>query len=56
MIALFPELAAMDLIKGWGRWASDCYQRYTRLKLPQKKNIFGHIAGALKTVLQPTQI
>jgi hypothetical protein len=54
-IALFPELAAMDLIKGWGRWASDCYQRYTRLKLPQKLNIFKHISGALNTVLQPKQ-
>jgi hypothetical protein len=49
-LALFPELHTDDLIKGWGRWASDCYTRYTRLKLPQKQNIFQKISGALKTV------
>jgi hypothetical protein len=50
-ISLFPELATSDLIKGWGRWASDCYSRYTRLKLPQKHNIFQQISGALQTLL-----
>jgi len=50
-ISLFPELATSDLIKGWGRWASDCYTRYTRLKLPQKHNIFQQISGALRTLL-----
>jgi hypothetical protein len=50
-ISLFPELATSDLIKGWGRWASDCYSRYTRLKLPQKHNIFQQISGALRTLL-----
>jgi len=53
-IAMFPELAAMDLIKGWGRWSSDCFQRYTRLKLPQKMNIFQHISNALHAVM-PTR-
>ena len=49
-LSLFPDLATQDLIKGWGRWASDCYQRYTRLKLPQKMNIFSKISGALRSV------
>ncbi len=49
-LSLFPELATEDLIKGWGRWASDCYMRYTRLKLPQKQNIFQKISGALLSV------
>ena len=49
-ISLFPELATSDLIKGWGRWASDCYLRYTRLKLPQKTNIFSQISTALRSV------
>jgi len=43
----FPELASSDNIKGWGRWTSDCYQRYTRLKIEQKKKIFEKITWAL---------
>jgi len=43
----FPELASSDDIKGWGRWTSDCYQRYTRLKIEQKKKIFEKITWAL---------
>jgi hypothetical protein len=49
-LSLFPDHATSDLIKGWGRWASDCYLRYTRLELPQKQNIFSKISGALKQV------
>jgi hypothetical protein len=49
-ISLFPELRTSDLIKGWGRWNSDCYTRYTRLKLPQKQNIFSQISKALHSV------
>jgi hypothetical protein len=49
-LSLFPDLASSDLIKGWGRWASDCYQRYTRLKLTQKTNIFEKISSALRSV------
>jgi len=46
-LSLFPELATADLVKGWGRWKSDCYMRYTRLKLPQRLNIFEKISAAL---------
>jgi hypothetical protein len=52
-LSLFPELATSDLIKGWGRWQSDCYTRYTRLQLPQREKIFGHISGALQSVFPP---
>jgi hypothetical protein len=50
-LSLFPHLATDDMIKGWGRWQSDCYQRYTRLKLPQKKEIFDSISVALQSSL-----
>ena len=50
-LSLFPELASSDMIKGWGRWSSDCFEKYTRLKLSQKKKIFGSITEALKSSL-----
>jgi hypothetical protein len=53
-LSLFPHLATDDMIKGWGRWQSDCYQKYTRLKLPQKKEIFASIAAALHSTLNNT--
>jgi len=46
-LSLHPELANSDDIKGWGRWNSDCYARYTRLRHDQKRAIFGKIAAAL---------
>jgi hypothetical protein len=49
-ISLFPNLSSNDSIKGWGRWASDCFTRYTRLKLPQKAAIFTEISTALQSV------
>jgi hypothetical protein len=52
-LSLFPDLASSDMIKGWGRWESDCYTRYTRLQLPQRERIFGYIADALTTVQPP---
>jgi len=54
-LSLFPELATSDMIKGWGRWQSDCYLRYTRLTLPQREKIFGHIAAALTSIQPPPQ-
>lgn len=55
LLSTFPDLATSDLIKGWGRWASDCYTRYTRLQLPQRERIFSKIASALRTVQSPTR-
>jgi hypothetical protein len=49
-VSLFPHLAQSDIIKGWGRWKSDCYSLYTRLKLPQKQSIFNQISTALHSV------
>ena len=46
-LSMFPELASSDDIKGWGRWKSDCYTRYTRLQLTQRASIFSQIATAL---------
>jgi hypothetical protein len=50
-LSAFPDLANSEDIKGWGRWQSDCYERYTRMKLPQRMRIFSKIS----TVLQATQ-
>ena len=41
-------LAANDQhIKQWGRWSSDSYLLYTRLKLKQKKMLFEKIVNVL---------
>ena len=46
-LAKFPRLANSEDIKGWGRWDSACYMRYTRLKLDRKRAIFSKISSAL---------
>jgi len=46
-LSLHPDLANSEDIKGWGRWNSDCYTRYTRLRHDQKRAIFDKIATAL---------
>lgn len=52
-LALFPDLAKTDDIKGWGRWHSDCFNRYTRLRHDQKKAIFDKISAAILIASQP---
>ena len=42
-LSRFPDLMSSDDVKGWGRWNSECYQRYTRLKVEQKMAIFQKI-------------
>jgi hypothetical protein len=42
-----PTLASSDDVKGWGRWSSEAYQRYTRLKTDQKRSIFNKIMSVL---------
>jgi len=49
-LSTFPELADSEDIKGWGRWNSECYKRYTRLRLDQKEKIFSKIATALRSM------
>ena len=46
-LSRFPDLMSSDDVKGWGRWSSEAYQRYTRLKIDQKREIFMKISSAL---------
>jgi len=46
-LSRYPEMMSSDDIKGWGRWKSDAYDRYTRLKMDQKKAIFQKITSIL---------
>lgn len=46
-LARFPDLASAEDIKGWGRWDSNCYATYTRLKADKKRAIFCKIASAI---------
>jgi hypothetical protein len=50
----FPHLASSEDIKGWGRWDSQCYTKYARLNLEQKKAIFQKISTALTSPPPPT--
>jgi hypothetical protein len=47
---MYPDLITSDMVKGWGRWQSDCYQLYTRLSLIEKGKIFEKISLALRSV------
>ena len=48
-LSRFPDLLSSDDVKGWGRWSSEAYQRYTRLKVDQKRDIFMKIVTALQS-------
>jgi hypothetical protein len=47
-LAAQPEVASSEDIRIWGRWNSNCYALYTRLKLSQKRAIFNKILAVLK--------
>lgn len=47
MLAKHPELVADKHILGWGRWESNAYQSYTRLRTDQKMKIFEKIVYVL---------
>lgn len=47
ILACHPEEANSSDIMGWGRWKSDAYQCYTRLKLDQKRGAFQKISNLL---------
>jgi hypothetical protein len=47
-IAENSELASKQDIMHWGRWSSDTYYRYTRLKKNQKLSIYKKIISVLK--------
>jgi hypothetical protein len=47
-LASCPDIVADDQVKSWGRWNSDSYKCYTRLKSQQKKFLFDKIIVALE--------
>jgi hypothetical protein len=47
-LASQPEIASSEDIRIWGRWNSNSYALYTRLKLNQKREIFNKIISVLK--------
>jgi hypothetical protein len=49
-LKMYPDLFTSDMVKGWGRWQSDCYQLYARLSLFEKGKIFEKISLALRSV------
>ena len=49
-LSFFPDLVSSDDVKGWGRWSSDCYEKYSRLKHHQKQSIFEKIATAIRSL------
>ena len=49
VLARFPHLASSEDIKGWGRWESACYLKYSRLDLDKKKAIFDKIKKAFNS-------
>ena len=47
VLAKHPDVANSSDIIGWGRWKSQAYLSYTRLKLRQKKDAFSKITNLL---------
>ena len=46
-----PELLSNQDVQGWGRWNSEAFQRYEKLGLYEKKNIFNKISEVLQSNL-----
>jgi hypothetical protein len=44
-LATLPQPPSEFKIKLWGRWTSEAYQQYLRLKTDQRRNIFLHLAS-----------
>jgi len=47
VLARYPEICSRYQIMGWGRWKSDAYLLYTRLKIDQKRCTFVTITQLL---------
>lgn len=47
VLAKFPSETNNGYIKEWGRWTSDAYMSYTKLKKEQKKSLFSVISRVL---------
>ena len=46
-LARFPGLVEDEDIKGWGRWDSPCFSRYTRLEIDRKRHIYKKITSVI---------
>ena len=47
LLAKYPELVKDSHVMGWGRWCSDAYLSYTKLKTDQKRCIYEKIITLL---------
>jgi hypothetical protein len=47
-LASRPDMASSEDVRAWGRWNSDSFQVYTRLKLSQKRLLYNKIVSVLK--------
>jgi hypothetical protein len=47
-IANSPSLLSNDDIRKWGRWNSDCFKSYTRLKISARREIFKKLFQSVK--------
>jgi len=52
LLAKYPELIKDGFIKGWGRWSSETYKCYTRLKQNQKHEMFKIIRDVINKDLK----
>jgi hypothetical protein len=46
-LAACPEVSSEESIKSWGRWSSDSFKLYTRLRLNQRRFVFEKILTAI---------
>jgi hypothetical protein len=46
-LAACPEVSSEEALKSWGRWSSDSFKLYTRLKLSQRKFVFQKMLKAI---------
>ena len=49
VLAKYPEHSNSDEIMGWGRWKSEAYLLYTRLKADQRRKVFQKISTMLNS-------
>jgi site-specific recombinase XerD len=49
-LAARPHQVSAEDIKHWGRWSSDTYQSYTRLKQDQKRELYKKIVSTLMDI------
>jgi hypothetical protein len=43
-----PNIASKESVMGWGRWDSNAYEKYTRLKFHKRKETFENICSLFK--------